>query len=110
MAGQSQVINLVMEQGSTFVETFTIRDSNGSIVDMSSYSVSGQMRRHHESETYHAFTANGTSSGISISMTTAQTSNVDPGWWVYDVEAISTANVTSRPISGKISVRPQITR
>ena len=99
-----------MEQGSDFEDTFTVRDSDGIVVDMSNYTVSGQMRRHYESETYHTLTANGTATGLTVSLTAAQTANVEEGRWVYDVEVVSTSNVVSKPISGKITVKPQITR
>lgn len=106
----SQVINLVLEQGADFEDTFTVRDSDGLVIDMSGYSAEAQMRRHHESNSYHSFAVNTTSTGLKLSMSATATADVEPGQWVYDVVVTSTANVISKPVSGKVNVKPLVTR
>lgn len=107
----ASVVNIVMDQGSDFEFPFDVSDDDGIALDMSSHTIRAQMRRHSESANSISFStaayANGT---VKLSMTAAQTANVESGYYLYDVEAVSTANVVSRLIQGKVRVTPEITR
>jgi len=103
--------NIYMEQGSDFSTSFTIRDANDSLMDLSSYTGRSQMRKHHSSQTAHDFTIITSSNGlVTLSMTAEATANVEEGRWVYDVELVSGANVVTRPIEGQVVVKPEVTR
>lgn len=104
--------NIVIEQGTTFSTTLTLTDENGDLLNLSGYQANAQMRKWYTSTTATNFTTsiNTTSSVITLSLTAVQTSNVDSGRYVYDVEITSSANVTSRIVEGIVTVTPEVTR
>ena len=104
--------DIVIDQGTTFSTTLTLTDENGDLLNLSGYQANPQMRKWYTSTTATNFTTsiNTTSSVITLSLTAAQTSNVDSGRYVYDVEITSSANVTSRIVEGIVTVTPEVTR
>ena len=100
-----------MDQGSDFEFRFDVSDADGTALDLGSHTVRAQMRKHHSSANAFSFTADAYSNGtVVLSMTADQTSNVEAGYYVYDVEAVSAANVVSRVLEGKVRVTPEVTR
>lgn len=104
--------DIVIDQGTTFSTTLTLTDENGDLLNLSGYQANAQMRKWYTSTTSTNFTTsiNTTSSVITLSLTAAQTSNIDFGRYVYDVEITSSANVTSRIVEGIVTVTPEVTR
>jgi predicted molibdopterin-dependent oxidoreductase YjgC len=104
-------VNLLIEQGSDFSTSYTLRDENGLVVDLSTFTGRSQMRKHHSSNTAHSFTVNTFANGlVTLVMTAAVTANIEDGRWVYDIELVSGSNVVSRPIEGQVVVKPEVTR
>ena len=105
--------NLIMDQGSNFQATIEVNDSSGNNLNLTGYSVAGQMRKSYASSTATDFTAsitNATNGTISISLTAAQTNAIKAGRYVYDVEITSSGNEVSRVVEGQIEVTPGVTR
>jgi len=106
-------VELILEKGSTFSSQITVSDQYGIAQNLVGYIARSQMRKSYYSSTKKDFTVtipepiNGL---IMMSMTAANTSNVDPGRYVFDVEIEnSTGNVT-RIFEGIVTVLPNVTR
>ena len=109
--------NLTMDQGSDFQATIDVNDSSGNNLNLTGYSVAGQMRKSYASSTATNFTAaitNATNGVLSISLSAAQTNALKAGRYVYDVEISfndSSGNtIVERILEGKIQVTPSVTK
>ena len=104
---------LTLEQGATFSTTINVEDTNGAAVNLSGYTANSQIRKSYYSTTANSFTATvtGTANGeITISMTAANTANLNPGRYLYDL-LITAPNATkTRVVEGIIVVSPSITK
>ena len=104
---------MLIEQGATFSTVVNVVDSAGAAVNLTGYSASSQMRKSYYSSTKQDFTVSVTSpvSGeITMSMSAANTSNLTPGRYVYDVEIDDGAGEITRIFEGIITVLPNVTR
>lgn len=103
--------NIVIDQGTTFSESVTAKDSAGSAKDLTGYTTTAQMRKSYYSSSSTDFTiAQVDATGvITISLTAAQTGNLKAGRYVYDVESAS-ASETIRVVEGIVTVTPQVTK
>jgi hypothetical protein len=110
-AGYSE---LFLEQGATFNTTITLDDVSGAPMNLVGYTAASQMRKSYYSSnasaTFSITTgdANGT---ITMNMTSANTANIYPGRYVYDVYITSVgANNRVRVLEGIVNVLPQVTK
>jgi hypothetical protein len=109
----SQLVNLVIDQGSDFVATLDIEDSIGTPIDLAPYNVRGQIRK-----TYTSITATDincaktTNQGeVKLTLTAAQTSAMRDGRYVYDIEIVhATLGTVIRVVEGQVTVTPRATR
>lgn len=107
----AQKLNLIIDQGTTFVTIFNVNDDAGDALDLSGYSGRAQMRKHYTSSTSTAFTVVVANSGtVSLEMTSNTTTNLTAGRYVYDVELIDGAGAVSRVVEGMLTVTPEVTR
>lgn len=107
----AQKVNLVIDQGTTFVTTLTVNDDAGVPIDLSTYSASAQIRKHYTSSNAVSFSVTANSSGvIALTLNSNATSNLAAGRYVYDVELVAPGNTTSRIVEGIVTVTPQVTR
>lgn len=105
---------LYLEQGATFNTNITIDDVSGNPMNLVGFSASSQMRKsYYSSNATATFT---TSTGefpdhgiITLSMDSANTANIRPGRYVYDVYVTSTLS-RIRVLEGIINVTPQATK
>ena len=106
--------NLSVDQGTTFSVEIDVTDSAGDALDLTGYTVEGQIRKTYTSSTSTSFTssvynANGGTVKIELSATT--TNGMKAGRYVYDVEITKTAtSEVTRIVEGQIEVRPGVTR
>jgi len=104
---------LVIEQGATFISTLNVEDVNGDAINLTSYTANSQMRKSYYSSSSNIIisTITGTSNGeITLRMSAANTSNLTPGRYVYDVIITSPTNVVTRVVEGIVTVLPSVTR
>ena len=104
--------NLVIDQGSSFSTLVTLVDSANSLIDLTGYSASSQIRKHYTSSNSQSFSvslggANGT---VTLSLTSTETSNLVAGRYVYDVEITSPGNLVTRIVEGIVTVTPEVSR
>jgi hypothetical protein len=103
--------NISLDQGSDFRSTFTITDDDGEPLDLTPYTGASEMRKHYSSSNSVSLTVGLASDGVvTLSMPSAQTSNLIPGRYRYDVEITDNSNNTFRILEGIITVTPNMTR
>lgn len=110
-AGYSE---LFLEQGASFNTSITLDDVNGEAFNLISYSASSQMRKsYYSSNAAATFTvttgADPTLGVITISLDSANTANVYPGRYLYDVY-LTSGEGRVRVLEGIVNVMPQVTK
>ena len=105
---------LFLEQGADFSMSITLDDVSGSNFNLVNYSASSQMRKSYYSSnataTFSVSTGNDPSLGvITLTMNSANTANIYPGRYVYDVY-VTSADARVRVLEGIVSVTPQVTK
>lgn len=105
---------LFLEQGADFNMSITLDDVSGENFNLVNYSASSQMRKSYYSSnataTFSVSTGNDPSLGvITLTMNSANTANIYPGRYVYDVY-VTSANSRVRVLEGIVSVTPQVTK
>lgn len=104
---------IVIEQGATFGSTLNVEDTYGNAINLYAYTANSQMRKSYysSSATTIVATVTGTSNGeITLSMSSANTTNLTPGRYVYDVIITSPTSVVTRVVEGIVTVLPSVTR
>ena len=107
------ISNIVIDQGSTFIADIDVTDNDGNILNLTGYTVAGQMRKSYASTTATDFTASVLNEGngvIRISLTAAQSNNLKAGRYVYDVEITDASGAVTRVLEGQVEVTPGVTR
>jgi len=105
--------NLFIDQGSTFSADIDVTDSDGNALDLTNYTVAGQMRRSYASLTATDFTAtveNASEGTVRIKLTATETNDLKAGRYVYDVEITSPDSIVTRVVEGQIEIMPGVTR
>lgn len=105
--------NIVIDAGTTFSTTFNLTDDNGDALNLNGAVANSQMRKWYGSTNAITFTTfvDTAEGSISLSLTSEQTSVIDPGRYLYDVEVTySSTNTVSRVVEGLVTVTPNITR
>lgn len=106
-------VELIIEQGATYSTFVTVKDSNGSVSNLTNYTASAQMRKSYYSSNYVPFTVSIPSpatGNISMAMSANTTANVAPGRYVFDLKMQSPGGVVTRVVEGVISVTPGVSR
>ena len=108
------ISNIFIDQGADFETTVTISDSDGSAVDLTSYTALAQIRKTYESTTATAFTStfatDRTTGQITISLTDTQTSTLESGRYVYDLLVTDAGGIKTRVVEGIATVNPSVSR
>lgn len=104
--------NLLVDQGSTFVTTLNITDSDDNPLDLTSYTGAAQLRKHHTSSNSTSFTVvtSGNTGVLTLSLSANSTANLTAGRYMYDVEIIDSSSNVTRVVEGIVTVTPNITR
>lgn len=104
---------LTLEQGATFSTTVNVEDTQGTAINLTGYSASSQIRKSYYSTTANTFTATITSNAngeITLSMTAANTANLNAGRYLYDLLITAPNTTKTRVVEGIITVLPSVTR
>jgi len=102
---------LTLEQYSDFSTTITLDDTQGDAVNLTLYSAYSSIKRSPYSSTFYMFNANITDNAngvITLSMTSANTANIPPNRYIYDIMIVGDGN-TVRVAEGIVTVTPGIT-
>ena len=105
--------DLVMDQAADFASELILQADDGTYINISGYSFASTMRKSYYSAN---ITANlvvavlDAANGItSLTLDAANTANIFPGRYVYDVRMKDTSNVYSRVVHGIMTVTPAVT-
>lgn len=105
--------NIVIKQGSTFVQRFTLKQSTGLPVDLTGYQIRAQIRKTPLSRTklfdFVATILDAANGDIQISLTAEQTAILPQGEAAYDVEIFTSGNI-ERVIEGSCIITSEVTR
>jgi len=106
--------NISADQGADFQSSLELEDTNGDRLDLSSYSIYGQIRRTYKSSTAENFNVTITDAAngvISIELTAAQTAGMKSGRYVYDVYAVDgVSEKTVKLLEGIFELIPSVTK
>jgi hypothetical protein len=106
-------VELTLEKGATFSSQITVKDDQGLEQDLTGYTARSQMRKSYYATSKYDFNVSVTSPVlglITMSMTAANTSNITPGRYVYDVEIENNSGDVTRIFEGIVTVLPNVTR
>jgi|TARA_B100001094_G_C18169702_1_gene794330 D-Tyr-tRNAtyr deacylase len=107
------IANLFIDQGTDFQVAVDVSDSTGQVLNLSGYTSAGQIRKTYGSSTISATftTSNENVTGkVTLSLTDTQTSALEPGRYVYDMNITSAGGITTRVVEGQAIVTPGVTR
>jgi hypothetical protein len=108
------ISNIIIDQGSTFQADIDVTDSAGDALNLTGYTVAGQMRKTYSSTTATNFTGqvqSVTGGTVRISLSATETNALKAGRYVYDTEITKTATgEVTRVIEGQVDVTPGVTR
>ena len=105
--------NITIDQDCDYTETLTVKDSTGTVVDLSNETITASMRKTHLSATAYAFTTakvSATDGTCSVTMTDAVTTTLTDGRYVWDLTTTDSSGLMTRRIEGRATVTPSVTR
>ena len=105
--------NLTVDQDADFTQTLTIKDSTGTVVDISGQTVTSKMRKTHLSTSATSFTTaivSGTAGTCSITLTDTVTAALTEGRYVWDLTTTTSGGLVTRRLEGRVTVTPSVTR
>jgi hypothetical protein len=104
---------LFLEQYADFSTYINIDDTQGDAINLVGYSATSQMRKSYYSSTAYNFVVqitNAAQGEITLSMNSANTANMSPGRYVYDLNITDRNSVVTRVVEGIVVVSPGATR
>jgi len=104
--------NLVVDQGSDFQKTVTLKNVYGTVFDLTGYTGYAQMRKSYGSTTATNFSVSITSAAggqLSLGLSHTVTANITAGRYVYDVE-VEKNSARKRVLEGILTVTPGVTQ
>lgn len=107
------VANIFIDQGSDYSNIITVASSTGAPLNLTGYTVAAQIRKSFSSTISYNFTStvyNTLDGKIRLQLSAADSNNIPPGRYLYDVEITSTTGGKTRVVEGIVTVTPQITQ
>tara|TARA_B100000586_G_scaffold233333_1_gene182991 strand:- start:134 stop:469 length:336 start_codon:yes stop_codon:yes gene_type:complete len=108
------IANLFIDQGTDYTITVDVTDASGNVQDLTGYTAAAQIRKTYSSSNVSAtFTTalSGVGGQVTLSLTDTQTTALDDGRYVYDLNITETGtSTTTRVVEGQAIVTPGVTR
>lgn len=104
-------INVVIEQGTDFAATYTIKNADGSYLNLIGFSAESKMKKSYYTSTSVPLTVTFTdrSKGlITLSMPASTTVSLTPKRYVYDIVLTSPIGTKTRVVEGIATVTPGV--
>lgn len=109
--------NITVDQGTDWSETYTVKNSNDTPVNLTGYTARMHVRRDYDATTtlVELTTQNGrivlggTAGTITLSLSAAVTAGIARSG-VYDIELVSAGGLVYRPLRGDFVLRREVTR
>ena len=105
--------NITIDQDADYTETLTVKDSTGTVVDLTGLTITASMRKHHLSVTKTDFTTATVSASdgtCTITLTDTVTAALNEGRYVWDLVTATGAGIKTRRIEGRATITPSVTR
>jgi hypothetical protein len=105
-------VPLEIEAYSSFSRIITIKQADGSAQNLSGFTVTSQMRKSPYSLTaitLNLYLSDASNGEITMSESAANTGNIAPGRYLYDVISTSSGGLVQRLLEGIVVVNPGIT-
>lgn len=109
----AEYVELTIDQGATYVNVINVTDGNGNGLNLTGYAARSQMRKSYYSSNSYPFDLtfiNSSNGSIQMYMSSANTANLFPGRYVYDVELEDQDGNVSRIFEGIVTVLPNVTK
>jgi hypothetical protein len=113
----AEYVEFQIDQGTDFGTYINLNDDDTNLAqNLSGYVITGKLRRSlvsaNVSETFNCVISDAANGEIYVSLAAANTANLKPGTYFYDVKIVDTfaSNAASRLIEGIIIVTPSITK
>jgi hypothetical protein len=106
-------VNLMIDQGADFQQTFDLTAANAEPLDLTSYAATAQMRKHSGSKKAYNFGVEFTdreSGQIKITLTDVITKRIKPGRYVYDIILTDSNLEKIKILEGQALVRGSATK
>ncbi len=108
------ILNLQIDQGSTFSKQITVYQTDGiTVQNLTGYTVASQVRKNYTSTNFVTINATNndpTNGVIVMSLTATQTAGMKAGRYVYDLQITAADGTVSRTIEGIITIKPEVTK
>lgn len=107
------VSNLYVDQGSDFSAIVTLKNQDGTTINLTNYTCASQFRKSYQSSSAVNFTVSihdATAGKIKLQLSAASTSAIQAGRYLYDVEITSPSGEKKRALEGIVVLTPEITR
>ena len=105
--------NITIDQDADYTETLTVKDSTGTVVDLTGLTITASMRKHHLSVTKTDFTTatvSATAGTCTITLTDTVTAALNEGRYVWDFVTATSGGIKTRGIEGQVTITPSVTR
>jgi hypothetical protein len=110
--------HFIIEQGATFKHSLTLKDSSGSVINLGGYSAEMDLRKNQDdaNEVITLTVANsriamgGAAGTITIEISAADTTNLQVGDGVYDIDLTDASGKVDRVLDGTYSIRGNVSR
>lgn len=109
----ASVSNLYVDQGTDFSAIVTLKNQDGTNINLTGYTAASQFRKSYQSSSSTNFTVtihNAVQGKIRMQLPAATSSALIPGRYLYDVEITSPTNERRRALEGIVVLTPEITR
>ena len=107
------VANLYIDQGSFYRTFITVSNTDGSVLDLTGYTVASQMRKSYQTSSSYNFTAsisNPTQGRVRIELSSEQSRVIPAGKYLYDLEITAPTGEKTRVVEGIVLINPEITK
>lgn len=105
--------DLYIDQGTDFSSSLDLEADDGTPINVTNYVFSSSFRTSYYtanvSGNLHITIANSALGNVVLSLDAANTANIYPRRYVYDVKMIDSSNTTTRILEGILTITPRVT-
>ena len=106
-------LNLSVNTSTSFDQSFTLTNDDGSALNLTGYTILAQIRKHSSSSTAVSFATTSvapTTGVLKLSLDPSDTTDLKPGRYVYDIVLTDTSSVKTRVVEGSVIVSKTVSR
>ena len=108
------ISNLVLHTGVDFEQIFELTNDDNTPLNLTGYTISSQIKKSRSSSSSVVFTCTfvnqPTSGNVRIELSSAQTTEIKPGIYQYDLILTSPQGIKTKAVEGEVFVKRSVTR